>query len=51
MPFLVKKNKDLHKKTRPFKNALKMLEQPNGGVPKNSRPVNLEKIVESFGEC
>ena len=43
-PFLVKKIKNLHK-TRSFK----ILEQPDGGVPKNSRPVNLEKTIASFG--
>ena len=47
-PFLVKKIKNLHKNTL-FQNALKILEQPDGGVPKNSRPVNLEKAIASFG--
>ena len=32
-PFLVKQKKDLHKNTL-LQNALKILEQPNGGVPK-----------------
>ena len=30
-----------------FQNALKILDEPNGGVAKISRPVNLEKILES----
>ena len=31
-----------------FQNALKIPEQPNAVVPKNSHPVNLEKIVKMF---
>ena len=49
MPLLVKQNKDFHKNTL-FQNAFKILEQPTGGVPKNSCSVNLVKIVESLGK-
>ena len=49
-PLLVKQNKGLPKNML-FQNVLKILEQPTGDVLKNDRPVNLEKIVESFGKC
>ena len=49
MPLLVKQNKDFHKNAL-FQNAFKLLEQPTGGIPKNSFSVNLVKIVESLGK-
>ena len=50
MPFLVKQNKDLHKK-RALSKCLENTVATKRGYSENSPPVNLEKNIESFGKC
>ena len=46
----VSQTKQRLSKKHALSNAFKILEQPTGGVPKNTCPVNLVKIVESLGK-